>query len=276
MSDQNPSGRKERPLPAAWTDNPYQAPTAHVEDTRSAGDGTLLDEADHVGTGRGIAWWSEGWSLFREATGLWIGIGVVLIIINVVLGMIPLVGQIATYLLIPVFGGGLMLGCYALDNGEGLSFGHLFAGFQNNFGQLALVGLLYMLGFVAIGIIIFAISGAGVAMAMFKGGHGGGIALSTIMGGVLLGVALGIPLAMAMWFAPALVALHDVPAARAMKLSFQGCWRNMMPFLIYGIVFIVLAVIATIPVGLGWLVLVPTMVCSTYVSYKEIFTAGGQ
>jgi uncharacterized membrane protein len=78
-----------------------------------------------------------------------------------------------------------------------------------------------------------------------------------------------------MWFAPALVALNDLQAIAAMKLSFQGSWRNMVPFLIYGVIGFVLAILASIPLGLGWLALVPTMICSTYISYKAIFVAEG-
>jgi uncharacterized membrane protein len=92
-----------------------------------------------------------------------------------------------------------------------------------------------------------------------------------LLGG-LVGLLLGIPLIMSVWFAPALVALHDLTAFEAMKLSFRGCLRNFLPFLIYGLVSIVLAVLATLPIGLGWLLLVPSLVCSVYASYRDIFT----
>lgn len=84
-------------------------------------------------------------------------------------------------------------------------------------------------------------------------------------------MALIVPLLMATWYAPALTIINDVPAIQAMKLSFKGCLRNIVPFLIYGLVGIVLAIIASIPLALGWLLLLPTMICSTYVSYREIF-----
>jgi uncharacterized membrane protein len=78
---------------------------------------------------------------------------------------------------------------------------------------------------------------------------------------------------MAIWFAPILVALNDMSAVAAMKRSFSGCLRNVLPFLVYGIVMFILAIIATIPIGLGWLLLMPTLICATYVSYREIFLA---
>jgi uncharacterized membrane protein len=80
-----------------------------------------------------------------------------------------------------------------------------------------------------------------------------------------------LPLLMALWFAPALVIFHDVQPMAAMKSSFQGCLRNMLPFLIYGIVGFLLAIVAVIPLGLGLLVLGPVMWGTMYVGYRDIF-----
>ena len=55
-------------------------------------------------------------------------------------------------------------------------------------------------------------------------------------------------------------------------MSFFACFRNFVPFLIYGIVMCVLAVIAAIPFGLGMLVWIPLMIASSYVAYRQIFT----
>jgi hypothetical protein len=273
MSEQNPFEKNERPIPAAWTNNPFKAPTAHVEDARSAGDGSLASEPNRVGAGQGSAWWSGGWGLFREATGLWIGMSVVLLILIMIINLIPVAGSLAVNIFMPVISGGLMLGCRSIEDGEGLSFGHLFAGFQKNFGQLALVGLLYLVGVVVIVLGVVALGVGGGISAAMMGGASSGAGFTTFLLAGLLGLALGIPLAMSMWFAPALVALNDLTAVAAMKLSFQGSLRNMVPFLIYGVIGLVLAIVASIPFGLGWLALIPTMICSTYVSYKEIFVA---
>jgi len=56
-----------------------------------------------------------------------------------------------------------------------------------------------------------------------------------------------------------------------MKSSFQGCLRNMLPFLIYGILGFLLAIVAVIPLGLGLLVLGPVMWGTMYVGYRDIF-----
>ena len=44
----------------------------------------------------------------------------------------------------PVFAGGVMLGCKALDEGGELELGHLFAGFKEKLGTLAAVGAIYL------------------------------------------------------------------------------------------------------------------------------------
>ncbi|MCK6405457.1 MAG: hypothetical protein L6Q60_05480 [Rhodocyclaceae bacterium] len=272
MTEQDRSERNERPLPAAWTKNPFQAPTANVEDVR-ASVGGLVEVPNKLGAGQGSSWWSEGWSLFREAPALWVGMAFVLIAVIVVISLIPILGALATYLIAPIFSGGLMLGCRKLESGDGLGFGDLFAGFQRNVGQLALVGVLYLVGILVIGAGVAILGlGAGIGAA-FLGGAPQGAPFATIMLAGLLGAVLAIPLAMAIWFAPALVMLNDLPAISAMKLSFAGCWRNMLPFLVYGLIGVVLAIVATLPFGLGWLVLLPLMVTSTYVAYKEIFLA---
>jgi uncharacterized membrane protein len=84
-------------------------------------------------------------------------------------------------------------------------------------------------------------------------------------------MALLLPVSMALWFAPALVVLNDRGAVEAMKESFAGCLKNIVPFLLYGVVLFVAAIIAAIPFGLGWLVLGPVVAGSLYASYRDIY-----
>ena len=79
--------------------------------------------------GRGASWWGEGWRVFTAAPGTWIGILIIFVMIIMVLAFIPFLGQIALPLLMPVFSGGILLGCHALAKGQPLTIGHLFGGF---------------------------------------------------------------------------------------------------------------------------------------------------
>jgi uncharacterized membrane protein len=76
---------------------------------------------------------------------------------------------------------------------------------------------------------------------------------------------------MAVFFAPALIVLHNFKLGEALKASFHACWRNMLPFLVWGVVALVLAIVASVPLFLGWLLLGPVMLVSMYVAYRDIF-----
>jgi len=69
-------------------------------------------------------------------------------------------------------------------------------------------------------------------------------------------------LAMMYWFAVPLVAINRLSPWQAMKTSLSGCWSNMGALMVYGLVYIGLAIVASIPFGLGWLVLAPVLVGS--------------
>jgi uncharacterized membrane protein len=82
---------------------------------------------------------------------------------------------------------------------------------------------------------------------------------------------LFVPLLMALWFAPALVMLDQVSAGDAMKSSLAASVRNWLPFTVYGLLSLVLLVVAAIPLMLGYLILIPVMLGSMYASYRDIF-----
>jgi uncharacterized membrane protein len=98
-----------------------------------------------------------------------------------------------------------------------------------------------------------------------------GSVLLAICIGLLVFLLLYLPLVMAIWFAPALVVLRGVEPLEAMRLSFNGCMRNIVPFLLYGVVGVGLSIVATIPLLLGWLVLGPVTIASLYTSYCDIY-----
>lgn len=250
--------------------NPFSAPTARVSDVVNDEAGALLSEPRTVEAGRGMGWLGEGWGMFREAPGVWIGTILVLGVVFIVLSMIPLINLLVS-LSMPVFVGGLMLGCRAQASGDNMELGYLFAGFKSHFGQLVLAGVIYGVGVFVImaGVMVSMVGSAGFAM--MAGSPPAGADFSSILLAMLVAMALIVPLAMSIWFAPALIVLHDLSAMEAMTLSFKGCLRNIVPFLIYGVVLMVIGFIATIPLGLGWLVLGPVMVASQYSAYRDIF-----
>jgi uncharacterized membrane protein len=254
--------------------NPYAAPKAAVADAATATQGNFVPGGRGVGSGHGWDWIVSGWELFKKQPGMWIGIVVVAMILFFVMAFIPLVGSLASMVLGPVFAGGVMLGCKALDEGGSLEFGHLFAGFRDKLGALAAVGAIYLVAVIVIALVVGLVTGAGIFALMSGGDPGAGATAGAVMGlllAVLLMLALLVPVFMAMWFAPALVVLQERGAVDAMKESFAGCLKNIVPFLIYGVVLFVASIIAAIPLGLGYLVLLPVAAGSVYTAYRDIY-----
>ena len=73
-------------------------------------------------------------------------------------------------------------------------------------------------------------------------------------------------------FTPAPLVLFDgIAPGAALKASFSACLKNVIAFTLYAIVLVVLFIVATIPFGLGLIVVVPVALISVYTAYREIF-----
>ncbi len=250
--------------------NPYLPPAANVEMAATPGQ---LTGAKGVAAGRGLSWYGEGFALFKQNPWIWILNIVLFFIILSLLNAVPFV-SILSSLLYPVFVAGLILGCRDLDEGNELKVSHVFAGFQHRTGPLVGLGAINMILSILFVAIIF---GVMIAMgsfdfeAMETGQMTEAQAMNMVLA-VLVGMLFMFPLIMLFWFAPTLIVLNDeIGIIEAMKLSFMGCLKNILPFLIYGIVGFLLMIVATIPLALGWLVLAPVFLGTIYAGYKDIF-----
>lgn len=234
---------------------------------------TYVQGGRGVAAGRGWDWIAAGWELFKKQAGMWIALVLVAFVIFVVLAFIPFVGSIASIVLTPVFGAGIVIGCRAVEEGRPLEIGHLFAGFKAKLAPLASVGAIYLGAAIAIALVVGLATGASLFAMM--SGHAPEAATPaaflTLLLAVLVMLALMLPVIMAIWFAPPLIVFHDKGAVDAMQESFTGCLRNIVPFLVYGVVMLALSLVASIPLGLGWLVLGPVLAASLYTSYKDIY-----
>lgn len=250
------------------SDNPFRAPVARVLDHVDERRETFLFEGRRVPAGHGYRWLTAGWTMFRAAPGTWIGIALAFMAIMIVFSFVPLL-NLALNLLVPVLAGGISIGCRAIEDGEDLRFAHLFAGFTRRVGNLLLVGLLYLLAIVAIAAVVGLVA-ATTATAWLRP-DGMPNATLIVIGIVVLLLAL--PLAMAVWLAPPLVIFHEVSAFQAMKTSCAVALRNLAPFAVYSVVVLLAAIAASLPLMLGWLVLLPVIYGSLYACYRDVFFA---
>ena len=227
-----------------------------------------------VAAGNAFEWLKQGWALFVANPGLWIAMTIVFL--GLALGMYigPLLGPLAAHLFPPLLGAGMLLACQKISNGEPLEIADLFIGFKQNTTNLLMLGALYMVALLVILVIAFLLGGGSVAGGLLMGHPAGvGLALGGMILAVMLSLALSVPLFMAIWFAPALVFFNNMPPLDALKASFNACLKNILVFLVYGLIVLVLMFFAALPAGLGFLVLIPVLSGSVYASYRDIFLA---
>ena len=235
-------------------------------------------EPQRLAAVQGWQWIKRGYALFMKAPLLWIVLLMICFIAMAGLSAVPVVGEPLASLLLPAVLAGLMAGCRALEHGEELELAHLFGGFQQRTAQLVTLGGVALVGQFLIFGVMMMVGGAALVSILMSGQpvedpeiikqavSGAGLA-------VLLGLTLFSVLVMAMQFAPMLVFFNNIAPVAAMKLSVRAFLYNIGPITMYGITFILLAILATIPMMLGWLVLMPIMFTSIYVAYNDIFPA---
>lgn len=247
--------------------NPYSTPDAELSIQTSSQ--YELNDPRLVSFGRGAAWVGEGFAFFKQSAGAWVGTCVVGFIIMLILSIVPLINVLVGFFSY-VWLAGLMLGLKAQDEGKPFELRYLFAGFSNNLGKLVLLGVITML--MSFGVMFAAVGS--IYFQMLAGTVDPNTIIEDFTGlmlRMLIAMLFFIPLAMAIWFAPALIVLHDLPIIKAVRLSFAACAKNVFPFLLYGIVLLGVFIIGMLPLMLGLLVVMPLFFGSIYASYKDIF-----
>lgn len=218
------------------------------------------------------AWTVRGFELFKANPAMWIILFVIYLAIMVPISLVPVIGSVMSTLLAPVFAAGLMWGCKALKQQQDLEINHLFAGFKQNTAQLVAVGGYYMVSLLIIAVFVVLSLDRETVEALMKGQTLSAEQAGAMTLPILIAMFFLVPVLMAYWFAPVLVGLNNLTAVEALKLSFTACLQNMLPFFLYGFIFMLLLIVALIPFGLGLLVVVPVMMTSLYASYEDVFS----
>ena len=229
-----------------------------------------------VPPGRGWQWIVQAFALFRKNPLIWLVLNLILVAIGWVLGKVPVAGSYVLYLLAPIFLAGIMTACRDLEAGGDIEIGHLFRGFRQNSAQLVTVGGVHLVGQVLISGLMLSIGGPEFQEIARGGQVGDPAAISPearerILLALLVSLSLYMPLAMAVWFSPSLVILNNQQGFRAIVFSLIAGFRNILPFLVYGIASTVLFVLAVLPFGIGLVLWLPVMVLTMYTSYRDVF-----
>jgi hypothetical protein len=232
-------------------------------------------EARYVRGKQGLQWILSGFYFFRLAPLNWIFLCFTYLLIITTLGLVPYLGGLVGILTVPVFIAGIMAACRQLDLNNKLELEYLFYGFKRHTKALITIGGIYLIGDVLI-TGFFMLRGGDAVFDMWLHGKRfddaelAGVA-NDILSATLFSLLLTIPLLMAVWFSPMLVIFEKIPPLIAIRKSFFACLKNFFAFQVYFIALLILAILAAIPYGLGYIVWFPVAFSSAYASYKDIF-----
>jgi membrane-anchored glycerophosphoryl diester phosphodiesterase (GDPDase) len=226
-----------------------------------------------VKAARGVSWMRGGWDLFRYRPGAWAGFALGWLAVTFGLILVPLIGGVIANFLQPVFFASFAIAARKQLAGEKVEIGDLFAGFKRNARALINVGALQLLAGVAIVVLMDVM---GLPQMASSGGQVPNFVdyLKQLEGNewiVVVGFGLLVVVKGALWFAPPLLAFHEMSTLDAIRWSVYAALSNFGALLVYGATLFILFFVATIPWGLGLALAIPVMLASTYIGYVEVF-----
>lgn len=196
--------------------------------------------------------------------------------------LIPVAGVFLAILIMPLMMAGYMRVCRSLEYNEEVEPRQIFAGFESMTRQLVSVGGMLLLGMIVISMVTAALGGQALnailesyqtqqdpaALVEALTAPGSEVKLALIAGLVLLFVLM-----LAMQFAPMLVFFQQMSPRDALLTSLLASIRNIVPFSVYSLLMQLIAfALSFVPLGMGWIVLLPLGLTSMYVAYRDIFS----
>ena len=256
---------------------------------------------------RGWSWIMGGWRVVKKDISLWVGMGLIFMLIAIVLKLIPFIGLLLLVLLSPMVMAGAMQIADTIDQGtyvkpaaSGSGLGQLpqrmIAWFQYDAGRLfsafsdedkvlplMVISTLTLGIVVIINILAVLLKVDGSAMsAMFAGSVGPRIWVPALIGWLLV-MVLQLVVVMGVLYAVPLILFRRDPPLVAIEKSFIACKHNLMAVIVFGLPFLAISMLIstlffTLPFPrdylsmliLGWLT-VPFFATGLYRSYRDIF-----
>ena len=237
-------------------------------------------EARRVESAQGWQWLVGGWSLFTRNPGIMVLYVVIWFGIAIIAGMIPFIGGLAMALVTPALLAGWYEAADLSSREEAISANTLFEGFRRRekTGPLITLGAILLGGQLALMVVVMIFIGGGALGMMGAAGHSGGmmtggqIAFSAgVVFGLLMALIGATILLMAYLYAVPLIWFGGLAPMDALKSSFSACLRNVMPLLVFSLIYLILIPLAILPFGLGMLVLIPVSLSAIYASYRDLY-----
>ncbi len=240
----------------------------------------------------GWLWVKEGFALFRKQPAEMSTLFMAYMFLMLVVGLVPLLGQVLPLFLVPIFSIGFLQACANIERGQRVFPNLLLTGFRSPArNRLLQLGVLYLLAAI-LAVAVSSIIDGGVfwqAMSGQRGLEAETVRDSNMVLAMLFAATVYTPAAMAFWYAAPLIAWQEMGVAKAIFYSFFAVRRQGRAFLVYGLAWVALGVflpvlaslvtallfekaIITVMVLLPLsIVLTVVMYCSFYPTYTHVF-----
>jgi uncharacterized membrane protein len=241
---------------------------------------------------RGWEWVNQGTEMFLAAPGVWILLLILQLIVGFGISFWPtpegFTGAVADLSLELVgvvlnvfFDAGLLLGCASLKRGKRLRISTLFAAFRHPTAPaVLLLAVIQILAWIALAVLAVGLAAVVLVtqqplMEVGADALVGAIlrSLGSTFAIVLVVLTLALLFAMALWMAAPLVLFRGFTPSQALIASFNVNFRNVRALTIYGLGMGGLALVAALPLLLGFLVWIPLTTTSRYAAFRDLFPA---
>ena len=195
--------------------------------------------------------------------------------------LMPFGGIFLAVLLMPVLLAGYARVCRALEYSEKIEPKYIFAGFTRRTASLFTLGSMMLMGMFTISIFSALLGGQELSTLLenFQNDRDVAALLNAMLAPesglrltILVSFALFFVLMLAMQFAPMLVFFDGVAPFAALLISLRASLRNFLPFTVYSLIMQAITfVLSLVPFDLGIIALLPLMLSSVYVAYRDIF-----
>ncbi len=251
----------------------------------------------HVTAKDGALWFRQGLGTFRRSPLLFLALSFAYLLLMRIVSLPPVLGTVVMLLLLPGVTVGFFAASREILSGKPAFPNILATAFLSGSGiarRLLTLGVVYFLCICT----VFALSAVGdggtlAQMMLFGNVPADGAALAAAQQAVPL-VMLGyLVVAILFWFAPVLVAWHDIPPHKALFFSLYTVWRNKLAFIVYGALWLCTLLVLWVAVMLlttlaaagmvATVMLMMTIIavfitmfnCSLYATYRGCFAVDG-
>jgi uncharacterized membrane protein len=256
------------------TRNPYAPPAAPVADPSGPAyeAGALIENGRQVPVGHCTLWIKGTFELFFQAPWKWIGVVLLFAVPWLASTLVPF-SILATTLLYPVVLGGVACALDSQRRTRSFALSDVFAGFGPRFASLAGIGCVAILSTIMNFAVLNAMLGPEAALAFAFNAAKVETLPPNFVSAMLVCTVASLPITAATFCAAPLVTLHGAGAVRAMKMSFFGCLKNIVPWILYGLLMFLIIAASAVPLLLGLFVTIPAALIAFYPIYRDVFVA---